>query len=97
MPNIVAYSKWSKGGRGEYPVRFVVLHWPGKGEYSRHLQVKDGKSKEYFIYGNYYQTFDGAYQNMLKAIQENNSTFSDGNVSHIPEGTRGVRVLKSKL
>ena len=89
----VAYTKWSKGGQGEYPVRYVVLEWPKKGEYSRNIQIKDGKNDDYYIYGHYYLTFDAALNDLKKSVQENNRDYPVGNVSHIPDGLNGLKIL----
>lgn len=84
---IIAATKISKGGNGEYPARYVVLEWK-KGTsahpYSRHMQVIDGKSMEYFIYGHYKCTYDDALADMMTSMIENNESYKEGNVSYIP-------------
>jgi len=84
---VIAATKISTGGHGEYPVRYVVLKW-NRGEsahpYSRHMQVFNGTSDSYFIYGHYHCTFDDALGDMLKSMNENNKSYPYGNVSYIP-------------
>lgn len=91
---IVAATGWSKGGGGEYPSRYVILKWR-KGSsahpYSRHMQVNDGKHKDYYIYGHYHMTFKGALNDLELSVIENNQGFSQRNPSYIPPGVRLVR------
>ena len=87
MPKVIAATKISTGGRGEYPVRYVVLKWnEGESchEYSRHMQVFNGTNDEYFIYGHYHCVFEDALGDLLKSMNENNENYPYGNVSHIP-------------
>ena len=93
---IVAATKVSTGGNGEYPSRYVVLEW-AKGnvqEYSRHMQVMDGEHDEYFIYGHYYCEYEWALGDMIHSMNENNASYPKGNISHMP-GVDFVRVSKS--
>lgn len=84
---IIAATKISKGGNGEYPVRYVVLKWK-KGTsahpFSRHMQVIDGKHDEYYIYGHYKCTLKDALDDMVESMNDNNKSYPSGNVSHIP-------------
>jgi|WetSurMetagenome_2_1015567.scaffolds.fasta_scaffold186671_4 hypothetical protein len=86
---VVAYSKWSKGGKGEYPVRIVALEWQ-KGasahRFSTQEEVKDGKNKENYITGRHFHTFDDALRDMLFRMKFYQENFSPKNVSHIPPG-----------
>lgn len=88
MPQVevLAASRYSKGGNGEYPVRFVVLRWKkGSGhEFSSHMQVKDGIHPNYFIYGHYYTTYNSAFNNAVDRAVENNRDYSPRSVSHVP-------------
>ena len=83
---IIAATKISTGGDGEYPVRYVVLKRPcgDVHEYSRHMQVFDGVHKDYFVYGHYYSTSKDALEDMLRSMRENNESYPEGNISHIP-------------
>ena len=83
---IIAATNKSNGGRGEYPVRYVVLKWMSGSAhpYSRHMQVFDGKHDDYFIYGHYKCTAEDAIEDMITSMIDNNKTYHDGNVSHIP-------------
>ena len=96
MPNvkILAASRYSKGGQGEYPVRFVVLRWTkGSGhEFSSHMQVKDGVHPNYFISGRYYHTYNGAFNSAVARVMENRRDFKPGNVSHVPAFADGELV-----
>lgn len=90
---VIAYTPWSKGGGGEYPVRLVILKWnrgTSSHEYSRHMQVKDGIHKDYFIYGHYHSTYDDAMHDLMKSVLENNHDYSPKNVSYIPPGVKQV-------
>jgi hypothetical protein len=84
---VVAATKRSVGGNGDYPSRYVVLKWD-KGssahEYSRHMQVFDGKSDQYFIYGHYFMTFEDALVDMVESLKKNNESYPEGNVSYFP-------------
>ena len=84
---IVAATKYTSGGRGENPWRYVVLKWD-KGTsahpYSRHMQVNDGVNPNAFYYGHYHCTFDDALKDMVKTMNESNDTYRIGNISHIP-------------
>jgi len=99
MPKIVGMSCWSTGGEGEYPVRYVVLDWgPDKTQrYSRHLQVNDGKTENYFIHGDYKGTLIDALASAQKSVKGNNESFRKGNISHIPAWPNGelVRIVKA--
>jgi hypothetical protein len=89
-PKVVAMSRWSKGGRGEHPMRYVVLDW-GTGaamRYSRHMQVDDGKTKPFF-HGHYMGTFIDALQDAQKSVSEHSSTYKKANISHIPTWPNG--------
>ena len=92
---VVAATGWSKGGHGEYPCRYVVCaRQTSKGEteeYARFMQVKDGKHKDYFIYGHYYGTFHQALADMEKSFKENNRDYGPGNVSHMAKTGGFVR------
>lgn len=93
---ILATSEWSSGGCGEYPFRFVVLKINDESsphKYSRHMQVDDGKSPEFFIYGHHYFTFAEAFDDMRKSIIESNKNYPKGGVSHIPKGISGIEIL----
>jgi hypothetical protein len=83
---IIAATKVSKGGNGEYPVRYVVLKRPygDVHEYSRHMQVFDGVHEDYFICGHYCSTYEDALEDMLRSMRENNEDYPEGNISHIP-------------
>jgi len=84
---VIAATKRSIGGRGEYPVRYVVLKWKESASahpYSRHMQVFDGEHDEYYIYGHYHMTLDDAVSDMIQAMKENNALYPLGNISHIP-------------
>lgn len=84
---VIAATKRSTGGRGEYPVRYVVLEWKegtSAHPYSRHMQVFDGEHDEYYIYGHYHMTLDDAINDMVTSVRENNASYPLGNVSHIP-------------
>ncbi len=99
MPTILAVSRYSEGGRGEYPCRYVVLDWgPDKVQrYSRSLQVNDGKHKNYFIYDHYYSTFAAAFADAVKSVQKDHKEYSKGNPSHIPFfGKEPLRILGRK-
>ena len=84
---IVAATKWSTGGQGDYPSRFVVLKWPPKSsahEYSRHMQVDDGKKDNYFIYGHYFTLFQDALNDMKDALNSNNGGIARNHVDYMP-------------
>ena len=83
---VIAATKTSTGAYGEYPSRYVVLKWNygSVHSFSRHMQVFDGKSDEYFIYGHYHMTFDDALTDMISSMKENNKTYPEGNGSHFP-------------
>ena len=85
---VVAHTGWSKGGQGEYPVRFVILKWKDKdpqyGVYSVHMQVKDNVHPEYYISGTYDLHYPDAVDVLKKRQTKNNADFKVGNVSHIP-------------
>ena len=92
---VVAMSRWSKGGEGEYPTRYVVLDW-GTGaamRFSRHMQVDDGKTKPFF-HGHYKGTFIDALQDAQKSVRENQEDFKKGNVSHIPSWPTGELIRR---
>jgi hypothetical protein len=52
-PEIVAYTGWSKGGRGYSPSRYTVRKWSnvpsGMEEYSVHLDHDNGRSFDYYF------------------------------------------------
>ena len=85
---IVVATKWSRGGNGEYPVRFVVAEWPPvRGQmdrFSRYMQVDDGTHDSYFIYGHYFPRFEDAMNDLTRSLRENNQDFSVNSVAHIP-------------
>ena len=85
---VVAATAYSKGGQGDYPARYVILKWMKGGgsvmEYSRHMQIKDGVHKDYFIYGHYFHTYADAMKDMIRSIETNNKGISKTNVSYIP-------------
>jgi hypothetical protein len=85
---VIAYSKWSKGGGGEYPARIVVLKWSKKEyePYSSHEEIKDGVHADNYMTGHYFSTFDDALADMLKRVKYYNTKYSLGNPSHIPAG-----------
>lgn len=92
-PIVIAATRKSIGGQGEYPVRFVVLKWQkwtqgvlSTKEYSRHMQVFDGVHEDYFIYGHYYCEMKDAMDDLVRSVKENNRDYPEGNVSHIPAG-----------
>jgi hypothetical protein len=92
-PMVVAATKKSEGGHGEYPVRYVVLKWFkwSKGllvtkEYSRHMQVFDGVHEDLFKFGNYYCDVNDAIKDLVRTVEENNRDYPLGNISHIPGG-----------
>jgi hypothetical protein len=93
---IAAHTKWSKGGGGNYPTRFVVLKWLGPGrahKYSSHEQVKDGINDDYFIAGHYHGTFRGAFADMKKRTLNRNENYGPGAYDHIPQGLNGITVI----
>jgi hypothetical protein len=53
-PDIIAYTGWSKGGRGYNPSRFTVRRWSnppvGMGQHSVHLEYDDGRRFNYYSY-----------------------------------------------
>jgi hypothetical protein len=84
---VIAATNVSKGGRGEYPSRYVVLKWKegtNYHPYSRHMQVFDGVHDEYYIYGHYHCSLKDAIKDMVKSMLDNNKSYCEGNVSHIP-------------
>lgn len=90
QPKVVAASRWSKGGRGEYPTRYVVLDW-GTGaalRYSRHMQVDDGKTKP-FYHGRYRSTFIDALEEAQNTVTEHSRQYTKGNISYIPTWPNG--------
>lgn len=97
MPEIIAMSCWSKGGRGEYPARYVVLDWGTKTaiRYSSHTQVDDGKTKP-FYWGHFEGTLINALKIAQEAVRKNNSSYKAGNISHIPAWPNGewIRIVK---
>jgi len=87
---VIAATKYTSGGRGELPWRYVVLKWD-KGssahEFSRHMQVQDVKNEfddQIFYYGHYCCTLEDAVTDMIQAMKENNASYPLGNISHIP-------------
>lgn len=93
QPVIVAATKKSEGGHGEYPVRYVVLKWLkwSNGilvtkEYSRHMQVIDGIHANNFKFGHYYYDVNDAIKDLVRSVEENNRDYPVGNISHIPAG-----------
>lgn len=60
------------------------------------MQVKDGKHDNYFIYGHFFTLFDGAMNDMIRSIKENNRDYPYGNVSHIPGGVSGITTSNTK-
>jgi hypothetical protein len=96
MEKIIAMSCWSKGGNGEYPVRFVVTDRGMKPahRYARHMQVNDGKNEDYFIYGHYMSTLIDALVDAQKSVRENQADFKPGNVSHIPSWPTGELIRR---
>jgi len=88
---VVAATKYTSGGRGELPWRYVVLKWD-KGssfahEYSRHMQVKDVENKwddQIFYSGHYYFSYESAEKDMIESMESNNRDFGPTNISHIP-------------
>lgn len=99
MKKIVAMSCWSTGGRGEYPVRVVVLDLGADPSYrySRNLQVNDGKNDDYFIHSHHKSTLVDALVDAQQAVEENNRDFKPGNISHIPAWPNGelIRIVKT--
>jgi hypothetical protein len=91
---VIAATPYSKGGRGEYPARYVILKWTkGVGsvmEYSRHMQIKDGVHKDYFIYGHYFNTYVDAMKDLFRSVEENNKGIDPKNVSYIPAGVKQI-------
>jgi hypothetical protein len=92
-PMVIAATKKSEGGHGEYPVRYVVLKWFkwSKGilatkEYSRHMKVFDGVHEDNFKHGHYYCDVDDAIKDLVRTVDENNRSYPVGNISHIPAG-----------
>jgi hypothetical protein len=91
MPvTVIAATKYTSGGRGELPWRYVVLKWD-KGssahEFSRHMQVKDVNDEfndQIFYYGHYFCTYEDAECDMIKSMESNNRDFGINNISHIP-------------
>lgn len=83
---VVAATKPSVGGRGEYPSRYVVLRWiSGSAHpFSRHEQIFDGKHDDYFIYGHYHCHLETALEDMIKSMNDNNKSFPKHNISYIP-------------
>jgi hypothetical protein len=86
VKKVVAATYYSTGRDGlEYPSRYVVLEW-GDGNYqrySRHMQVDNGKDKDYFIYGHYYDRYADAFEDMVKSMNENDRSYLLGNISHM--------------
>jgi len=99
VKEIIAATPYSKGGHGEYPARYVILKWvKGVGsvmEYSRHMQIKDGVHKDYFIYGHYFNTYVDAMKDLFRSVEENNKGIDVKNVSYIPPEIKQV-VAKAK-
>jgi len=95
---IVAMSCWSKGGKGEYPVRFVVIDRGTKAphRYTRCMQVNDGEHKDYFIYAHHHHLLPDALADAQEAVRENQKDFSPSNISHIPAWPTGesIRIVK---
>jgi len=91
MPvTVIAATRYTSGGRGELPWRYVVLKWD-KGssahEFSRHMQVKDVNDEfndQIFYYGHYCCTYEDAERDMIKSMECNNRDFGINNISHIP-------------
>ena len=91
---IIAMTRWTTGKKGiEYPSRYVVLAWKNDDgaivEYSRHMQVNDGKHDDYFTYGHYYGDCKSALNDLRDTVIKLNKDFPEGNPSHIP-GTSPV-------
>ena len=103
---IVAATKWSRGGNGQYPFRFVVVEWPSihgrANKFSRYMQVDNGKRGNYFIFGHYFFRFEDAMDDLTRSMKENNTDFGVNSVAYIPgmdfndkTGSVGRRVSKS--
>jgi hypothetical protein len=98
---IMAATPYSKGGRGERPARYVIIKWMKGGgsvmEYSRHMQIKDGVHKDYFIYGHYFNTYVDALKDLLRSVAENNKGIDPKNVSYIPVGVKEISPKVKKV
>jgi hypothetical protein len=87
---VIAATKYTSGGRGELPWRYVVLKWDegsSAHEFSRHMQVQDLKNEfndQIFYYGHYCCTYEDAEKDMIKSMESNNREYGSTNVSHIP-------------
>jgi len=72
-------------------MRFVLLYWGVKKEYSTHKQYKDGVPGVSYQSGDYYKKYLDAAESLEKRIKDHNDTFvSPSNISHIPEGVFGI-------
>jgi hypothetical protein len=101
VKEVIAATPYSKGGQGDYPSRYVILKWTkGDGtvmEYSRHMQIKDGVHKDYFIYGHYFRTYADAMSDLLRSVETNNKGISPKNVSYIPAGIKQTAPKSKKV
>jgi len=97
QPKVVAMSRWSEGGRGEYPTRYVVLDWgtDAAQRYSRHMQTDRGEKKP-FHYGHYQNTFIDAFKDAQDTVIEHSRQYRKGNISHIPPWPNGEWIQRVK-
>jgi len=79
---ILHATRWSKGGRGEKPMRLVVIGYIGRknGPYAIRWQDKSNAT-----FGGYsYETRENALDGFINYYKRHNQSFGPGNISHLP-------------
>lgn len=78
---IIEYATlWSEGGRGEKPMRLVVIGYTKYPEFAIRWQDKTGAT-----FGGYsYQEKKNAHNAFLRKYLEHNDSYKEGNISHLP-------------
>lgn len=79
---ILHATRFSQGGRGEKPMRLVVIGYIGRkyGQFAVRWQDKDGNT----FSGYSYETSRDAHNAFMRRYLEHNESYRPGNISHLP-------------